>query len=151
MTATPVLDRTAVLAVARLELLVAAPDVPADAASDVHLVRELGVDSLALLEFVARLEYRYGLSVPDADWPLLGTLDEVAAYVVERVGRPPRERRSPRSPAWGRSPPSARTSPPPGQRCSAATPRSGAGTTSRRRASPARSPPGSSTTGCGTR
>lgn len=87
MTATPVLDRTAVLAVARLELLVAAPDVPADAASDVHLVRELGVDSLALLEFVARLEYRYGLSVPDADWPLLGTLEDVAAYVVERVGQ----------------------------------------------------------------
>ena len=87
MTATPVLDRSTVLAVARLELLVAAPDVPADAPADAHLVRDLGVDSLGLLEFVARLEYRYGLSVPDADWPLLGTLDEVAGYVVDRTGR----------------------------------------------------------------
>ena len=64
MTATPVLDRSTVLAVARLELLVAAPDVPADAPADAHLVRDLGVDSLGLLEFVARLEYRYGLSRP---------------------------------------------------------------------------------------
>ncbi|MET1060010.1 MAG: acyl carrier protein [Nocardioides sp.] len=90
MTATPVLDRAAVLAITRLELLVAAPDVPADAPFHVHLVRDLGVDSVGLVEFVARLEYRYGLSVPDTDWPLLGTLDEVATYIVDRVRQDPR-------------------------------------------------------------
>ena len=41
--------------------------------------------------FAARVEYRFGLSVPDAQWPGLGTLAEVAAYVVERARRTSRE------------------------------------------------------------
>ena len=81
----PGLDHTSVLAVVCLELLVAAPEVPADVPTDVHLGREVGVDSLALREFVARLEYRFGLSVPDVDRPSLSSLEEVAAYVIDRT------------------------------------------------------------------
>jgi acyl carrier protein len=87
MTAAPVLDHAFVVAIARLELLVAAPQVPADAPAHASLLDELAVDARTLREFATRLEYRFGLSVPDEDWPHLRTLDEVAAYVVGRTAR----------------------------------------------------------------
>jgi acyl carrier protein len=84
-TARPTPDRSDVLALARLELIVAAREVPVDAPADAGLVSDLGVDPVTLREFVARLEYRYGISVPESDRRLLGTLDEVASYVVDRT------------------------------------------------------------------
>jgi len=83
----PTVDPASVLAVTRLELLVAAPEVPVDVPADAHLVREVGIDAPTFEAFATRVEYRFGLSVPDAQWPALGTLAEVAAYVVERAGR----------------------------------------------------------------
>jgi acyl carrier protein len=72
----------AVLEVLRDELELVAPDVGRDVAADASLKHDLGVDSLSVLELVARIEFRFGLSVPDDDWPLLGSLDAIAAYVV---------------------------------------------------------------------
>lgn len=89
---TTAVDAASVLAVTRLELLVAAPEVPVDVPADAHLVRELGIDAPTFEAFAARVEYRFGLSVPDTQWPGLGTLAEVAAYVVQRArptSRPP--------------------------------------------------------------
>jgi hypothetical protein len=83
----PAVDPASVLAVTRLELLVAAPEVPVDVPADAHLFREVGIDAPTFEAFATRVEYRFGLSVPDAQWPGLGTLAEVAAYVVERAGR----------------------------------------------------------------
>ncbi len=74
-----------VLAIARAELAVAAPDVPADAPPDAHLKHDLDVDSLALLELVARLEYRFSVCVPDEDWPRLTSLSAIVGYVLGRV------------------------------------------------------------------
>ena len=84
---TSAVDAATILAVARLELLVAAPEVPVDVPADAHLLRVVGIDGPTFREFAARVEYRFGLSVPDAQWPGLGTLDEVASYVVERARR----------------------------------------------------------------
>jgi acyl carrier protein len=72
----------AVLAVLRAELAVVAPDLDPGVAAGASLKHDLSVDSLSVLELVARIEYRFGLSVPDEDWPLLGSLDAIAAYVV---------------------------------------------------------------------
>jgi acyl carrier protein len=79
-TSAPTYDH--VLAILRDELALVAPDVGRDVAADASLKHDLGVDSLSVLELVARIEYRFGLSVPDEDWPLLGSLDAIAAYVV---------------------------------------------------------------------
>jgi acyl carrier protein len=75
------MNRSEILTVIREELAVAAPDVPADAATDAHFGLDLEVDSLAVLEFVARLEYRYGIAVPDDAWPGLSSMDAVADFL----------------------------------------------------------------------
>lgn len=76
------MTRSEILATVREELAVAAPDVPADAATTAHFGIDLGVDSLAVLEFVARLEYRYGIAVPDDAWPGLTSMDAVVEHLA---------------------------------------------------------------------
>lgn len=71
-----------VLAALREELALVAPELGADPPAGADLKLDLAVDSLSVLELVARIEYRYALSVPDDDWPLLGSLDAIASYVV---------------------------------------------------------------------
>jgi acyl carrier protein len=75
------MNRSEILSVIREELAVAAPDVPGDADSTAHFGLDLEVDSLAVLEFVARLEYRFGLVVPDDAWPGLTSIDAVADFL----------------------------------------------------------------------
>ena len=83
------MNRSEILAVVREELAVAAPDVPADADTAAHLGLDLEVDSLAVLEFVARLEYRFGIAVPDDAWPALTSMDAVADFLESAlVGAP---------------------------------------------------------------
>ena len=79
---TTAVDAASVLAITRLELLVAAPEVPADVPDDAPLVRDRGLDLATRRVFADRLEYRFGMSVPDADLPLLRTLDQVAESIV---------------------------------------------------------------------
>ena len=43
---------------------------------------DLGLDSLDVVEFVARVEEVYRVSVPDEDWQQLSTLDRIAEYVL---------------------------------------------------------------------
>ncbi len=75
------MNRSEILSVIREELAVAAPDVPADAGTEALFGLDLEVDSLAVLEFVARLEYRYGIAVPDDAWPTLTSMDAVADFL----------------------------------------------------------------------
>jgi hypothetical protein len=79
-------DRDSVLAVARLELLVADPQVAEDVPAGATLARDVGVDHGTLHELFSRLEYRYAITVPEHDRRSLATLDDVATYVVSRVG-----------------------------------------------------------------
>ena len=83
------MNRSEILSDIREELAVAAPDVPADADPAAHFGLDLEVDSLAVLEFVARLEYRYGIAVPDDAWPTLTSMDAVADFLqTALVGAP---------------------------------------------------------------
>ena len=79
-------DRDSELEVARLELLVADPQVAEDVPAGATLARDVGVDHGTLHELFSRLEYRYAITVPEHDRRSLATLDDVATYVVSRVG-----------------------------------------------------------------
>lgn len=89
--ATVATDAPALLEHCRQELHEVNPEISLDLPSDRHLVDELGIDSLDLLEFVARLEYDFRFVVPDEDIDGLVTLDAVVAYMRARVadGGPP--------------------------------------------------------------
>ena len=52
--------------------------VPADA----DLREELDLDSMDFLRFVVRLHERLGVSVPEADYPRIRTLDGCAEYLA---------------------------------------------------------------------
>ena len=45
---------------------------------------DLGLDSLDLVELVARVEQRYGLLIADTDLPLFVSLDALADYILAR-------------------------------------------------------------------
>jgi acyl carrier protein len=73
---------TDVLDVLRTQLRKVKGTLPADVASDALLMTDLGLDSLDVVEFVARVEEVYRVSVPDEDWQQLSTLGRIAAYVT---------------------------------------------------------------------
>jgi acyl carrier protein len=70
----------------RAELHDVNAEIPGDLPADRELIGELGLDSLDIVEFVARLEYRFRFVVPDDEWQQLATLDAIAAYALERLG-----------------------------------------------------------------
>jgi hypothetical protein len=80
-------DRESVLAVTRLELLVAAPSVAEDVPADARLARVVAGDAAVLHTLFDRLEYRFGIAVPGDARRSLHTLDDVATYVLDRVHR----------------------------------------------------------------
>ena len=53
--------------------------------ADVELRDELDLDSMDLLNFVARLHERTGRDIPESDYPQLSTLDGAVAYLTESV------------------------------------------------------------------
>ncbi len=73
------------LEVLRAELRAVKEDVPADLPADRELTGELGVDSLDVVEFVARLEYRFQFVVPDNEWQQLATLDAIVDYALAHL------------------------------------------------------------------
>ncbi len=48
------------------------------------LREELDIDSVDFLRFVVQLHERLGVSVPEADYPRIRTLDGCVAYLAER-------------------------------------------------------------------
>ena len=77
----PTLD-TDVLDRLRIELASVRPDLAATAPPDATLKHDLEIDSLDVLEFVARVEAAFGVVVPDEDWQQVATLGSLAAYVA---------------------------------------------------------------------
>lgn len=75
------MTRPSVLDIVREELAIAAPEVAPDAEESADLRHDLDVDSLATLELVARLEYRFSVSVPDDAWPQLTSIASIADYI----------------------------------------------------------------------
>lgn len=70
-----------VLEVLRTEIRNVKASLPADVATDALLMTDLGLDSLDCVEFVARVEEVYRLTVSDDEWQTLTTLDRIAEYV----------------------------------------------------------------------
>lgn len=77
--------RDAVLATLRAQLVIVRAATPADLAADVSLKDDLQMDSLDIVEFVARVEEHYRVSVPDNDWQRLATLGDIAEFVMARL------------------------------------------------------------------
>lgn len=51
-----------------------------------HLTRDLGLDSLDVVDLVMQLEQQFGLSIPDEDYKLLTTVEEINGYLEKRIG-----------------------------------------------------------------
>lgn len=49
--------------------------------------QDLGLDSLALVEFVARLELAFRVEISDQEWKELATLGLVADYIDHRLSQ----------------------------------------------------------------
>ena len=73
------------LAFLRTELRAIKPTLPAELPAAAHYRYELNLDSLDLVELVARIEQRYGVMIPDADLPEFVSLDASVHYVMARV------------------------------------------------------------------
>jgi acyl carrier protein len=74
----------------RDEILASIADVLADVAnidrSDVTPDKEfavLGIDSMTMLEVIVAVEDRFGLLVPDDDWPHFRTVEDLVSYIEQ--------------------------------------------------------------------
>jgi acyl carrier protein len=75
----------AVVARLRSELAAVRPDLDIDSIpSDAHLKLDLAIDSLDVLEFVARVEAAFRIIIPDEDWQNVASLDSLAEYLMAR-------------------------------------------------------------------
>lgn len=69
------------------ELTRIAPDVEASTLSDEdHLMDDLGLDSMDILNLVTALQDRLGLTVPETDYPRLETLEKAVDYLSRKLG-----------------------------------------------------------------
>lgn len=77
-------DREVLILTLRDELCSSCRDLPPDIPADAHFRHDLGLDSLDLVEFIARIEAKFRVPVPDDAWEALASLERVADYVLER-------------------------------------------------------------------
>lgn len=43
---------------------------------------DMGIDSLDMAEFVARVEQQFRVEIPDEDWPQIASLEKMAHYIA---------------------------------------------------------------------
>lgn len=68
------------------DLIDVAPDLdPASIGDDDHLQDDLGLDSMDFLNLVSALHKRFGLPIPEADYPRLATPAMAVAYLAENL------------------------------------------------------------------
>lgn len=68
------------------ELTRIAPDIEAATLSDDdHLMDDLGLDSMDILNLVTALQTRLGLSVPETDYPRLETPEKAVDYLSRKL------------------------------------------------------------------
>ncbi|MBI5917020.1 MAG: acyl carrier protein [Bacteroidetes bacterium] len=61
------------------------PDLPKDFPPDDHFREVWRLDSLDLVEFVARIEQQYRVVIPDEDLELFTSLNRVIQYLQEKM------------------------------------------------------------------
>jgi acyl carrier protein len=68
------------------ELTAVAPDLEASTIRDNdHLQNDLGLDSMDFLSLVSALHKRFGLPIPESDYPCLATSAKAVAYLDEMM------------------------------------------------------------------
>ena len=69
------------------ELTGIAPELaPGEIAETAHLQEDLGLDSMDFLNLVAALHRRFGVAVPEADYPRLATPAAAVDYLAAALG-----------------------------------------------------------------
>ena len=63
---------------------------------EASLREDLGLDSMATIELLYRIEEAFDLQIPDEDLPALVRVKDVVAYVERRVAPPPSSGSPPR-------------------------------------------------------
>ncbi len=74
-----------ILDLLRQELISIKPKLPADLPARSHFQNDWNLDSLELVEFVARIEQSFGILIPDEDLPGFISLEATAHYVQNRL------------------------------------------------------------------
>lgn len=65
-----------------------APEIdPASIEPAVSFRDQLDLDSMDFLNFVLALHERFGVDIPESDYPRLYTLDSAVAYVASKTGQ----------------------------------------------------------------
>jgi acyl carrier protein len=65
-----------------------APDLdPGSIGDDDHLQDDLGLDSMDFLNLVSALHRRFGLPIPESDYPRLATPRKALAYLGEMLAK----------------------------------------------------------------
>jgi len=68
------------------ELTSVAPDIdPQALGDDDHLQDDLGLDSMDILNLVSALHRRFGLAIPESDYPEIATPARAVAYLARSV------------------------------------------------------------------
>lgn len=68
------------------DLTAVAPDLDAQSIGDNdHMQDDLGLDSMDFLRLVSALHKRFGLPIPEADYPRLATPAKAVAYLTETL------------------------------------------------------------------
>jgi acyl carrier protein len=70
------------------ELVRIAPEIdPETVADEDHLLDDLELDSMDILNFVSALHDRLGIDIAEPDYPRIATLAEAMPYLLERLSQ----------------------------------------------------------------
>jgi len=69
------------------ELTRVAPDIDPDGISDDdHIQEDLELDSMDVLNLVVALHERFGIDIPETDYPQIATVSLACAYLTDKIG-----------------------------------------------------------------
>jgi len=68
------------------DLTATAPDIdPETLDDDAHLQDDLGLDSMDILNLVSALHKRFGVSIPESDYPTIATTARAVRYLAQAL------------------------------------------------------------------
>jgi acyl carrier protein len=81
------MERQAIAAAVLAELKRIAPELEAGELAPASALREqVDLDSMDWLNFIVALHERFQVEIPESDYARLGTLEQVVAYLAQRLG-----------------------------------------------------------------
>ena len=54
--------------------------------NDAHFIKDMGLDSMALLEVLATMEKKFGITIPETEFPNIVTINKCAETVEKYLG-----------------------------------------------------------------